>query len=684
MAAIQASVGNRGMGAMLQRDPATAPAQQGPAPVPPTSAATYVIWDRHAKQELRVDAAQAKQEYENLKRLVRYLAREIPADAARVLEEYPYERPKEMYATCTDALQSAARALARGDLVNAGVWASAARRFSDIEVEAHKIFQQESVWSYVGKRVGLGVIGFFQGAADVALGIVDSAAGLFGADTGLVKWNERQYDTIKGAYGGAAGIEHQYVNADEIGRFGGKVAGGLATGKALQGAGTAGQIIMGVQAVTGVKGAVDTIMALRAKGASWADIATDPIALSQVAGAIAGVAGIGSIRSGELKQLFDQVGLYASGAQFSALTAAIIGVEMDASLSDAARFQKRLDLLADAIVVAGSTADTVHGPAFEGRGGGRGGEGGGPSGGGPSGGGHGGQGGSDGVPQHIGPDGDAHLSPDVSTGVPQHIGPDGDARLSPDVSTGVPQHIGPDGGPLTVDPHGTTEPHVVDARAPTEPQLVPVDPHQDSFPRPVETDPVVEVRPGSSTVAGDESVAGANRADGPEHQGADLEAMRREVIESLARYQELQALEARDPTDPAAAGIFDAYDAFQRSYADWLSAQGLKPYQQIRPGGESTSFPDTAPPIEPAPTQTPNAPDPRAAERAAANEAANALLDQLRAVQEGRRAAPDDPILQTEEQRLLGEFYGAYADMIRANGIDPATGISPGATLTPR
>ncbi len=73
-----------------------------------------------------------------------------------------------------------------------------------------------------------------------------------------------------------------------------------------------------------------------------------------------------------------------------------------------------------------------------------------------------------------------------------------------------------------------------------------------------------------------------------------------------------------------------------------------------------------------------------AADRLLASETVNTLLEQLRAVQEGRTTSPDDPILKAEEQRLLSEFYGAYADLVRLNGIDPNASLDPGATLTPR
>ncbi len=711
---LQATIGNRAVGAMVRRAPAEPNAGPGASPGstattngasgPKTGATepaaqTFVIWDGVNKREVQVDMAGAREEFENLKRLLRYLAKEIPADAQRVLEEYPYEEPKEMFAACIDALKSSATALARGDLLNAGVWANAAKKFSDIEPKAHKRFQEESALSYVGKRVGLGIIGFFQGAADTVLGIVDSAAGLFGADTGLVKWNEGRYNTIKEAYGGAAGIEHQYVNADEIGRFGGKVATGLATGKALTGAGTAGQVVMGVQAVAGVKGAIDTITELRSKGQSWADIATDPVALSQVAGAIAGVAGVGSIRSGELKQLFDQINLYASGAQFAALTGAIISIEYDTTLSDQAKFQKRLDLMADAIVVAGSTADTVHGQTFEQgtTGGGSGGSNGGESGVGGGGGGEGhGSGGDssgpvpDGVPQHIGPEGDANLSPDVSTGVPEHIGPDGDVNVG--TSDGIPEHIGPDG--VNVDPQGGTQPVPVDPHGNTQPVPLPVLPHDASFPKPVEiANGEATVPRGATTAVGEEVVprgattgVGESLAPVPEAAqpavevvGPSREAMHQDLVEALARYQELNAL---DPSDPRYKDLFEAYRDFQDAYAELLSSHGYKPFEMIVPRTGSPSFPKTAKPVKSEPVTM--APDPHAAARAGANEAVNALLDQLRSVQEGRRLAPEDPILQAEEQRLLSDFYGAYAELVRLNGIDPSAVLDPGQTLMPK
>ncbi len=63
------------------------------------------------------------------------------------------------------------------------------------------------VLKYVGGQLDHAVIGFFQGAADGLLGLVDGAASLFDVDTGLVAWNDKQYHQIQEAYTGVSGID---------------------------------------------------------------------------------------------------------------------------------------------------------------------------------------------------------------------------------------------------------------------------------------------------------------------------------------------------------------------------------------------------------------------------------------------------------------------------------------------
>ena len=168
-----------------------------------------------------------------LARLLRYLALEITKDSKTVIEEYPFVAVKDMYAEVTESLQTAARYYSRGNLLMAGRWVKEALQFTDIEIKAHTIFMSHSALSYVGRRVGLAAIGFVEGAADAVLGLVDEGAGLVGYDTGLVEWNTARYNQIKEGYSDISGIEHTAVRDAEIGRFGGKVAGGLALGKGL-------------------------------------------------------------------------------------------------------------------------------------------------------------------------------------------------------------------------------------------------------------------------------------------------------------------------------------------------------------------------------------------------------------------------------------------------------------------
>ena len=55
---------------------------------------------------------------------------------------------------------------------------------------------EESAWSYVGKRVGMAVIGFFEGAAEAMVGLIDTGAGLVGQHPDLEGKIKKQYDEI--------------------------------------------------------------------------------------------------------------------------------------------------------------------------------------------------------------------------------------------------------------------------------------------------------------------------------------------------------------------------------------------------------------------------------------------------------------------------------------------------------
>jgi hypothetical protein len=331
--------------------------QQSAAEVP---AQMFPIFDRGTRKKTMVDATRYEQEGVQLARTLRYLAKEIPADASVVLKQYPFGQVKEMYDDILDSLRLACEHYAKGELLEAGMWAREAAQYSGIEMKAHRIFQQESVFSYVGKRVGLAVIGFFQGAAESLLGLVDQGASLFGVKTGLVEWSAGRYDLIKDAYGGATGIDHTLVHDDEIGRFGGRVAGSLATGKAMAGGGTLGQAGMVVLGTASVKGAVQTVARLRAAGKSWGEILKDPMVIAELAGAVAGIAGMGGAAAPQqLRGFLNQVGLGASAVEISALTAKIVSVYADKTLGSEDRFNQLLDLFADVVVSGASTADQL-------------------------------------------------------------------------------------------------------------------------------------------------------------------------------------------------------------------------------------------------------------------------------------------------------------------------------------
>jgi hypothetical protein len=187
----------------------------------------------------------------------------------------------------------------------------------------------------------------------------------------LVAWNDKRYEQIKGGYSSVSGIDHTLVHDDEIGQFGGKVAGGLAIGagiaKAAQGGSTAAQLLMFIQVGGGIRSTIDSISAMRTKGKSWGDIFTDPAVIAQIAGNIAGVAGIGSATMPAFKEFLNQAGLIATSAQLSAMATNVYKIQNDTSLTDEERYKQFLDATASFLVTAGVAADQfgVGKPATE-------------------------------------------------------------------------------------------------------------------------------------------------------------------------------------------------------------------------------------------------------------------------------------------------------------------------------
>ena len=246
------------------------------------------------------------------------------------------------------------------------MWAREAGHYADIKVKAHQIFLDTGMFAYVGKRVGLAAIGFFEGAADAALGLIDTGAGLVGVHPGLVEWNTKQYDKIKGGYSELSGIDHTLVSDDEIGRFGGKIAGGLAfgraIGKAAQGGNVTAQLLMVTQVGGGIRATVDTIRTLRAADKTWGEIFSDPAVVTQVAGAVVGAAGIGASAMPALSDFFKQAGLVATAAQLSGMTATLVKIQMNPRLSEEEKYKLTLDATANLIIAVGLTADRELGP----------------------------------------------------------------------------------------------------------------------------------------------------------------------------------------------------------------------------------------------------------------------------------------------------------------------------------
>ncbi|MEZ4596406.1 MAG: hypothetical protein R3C32_05915 [Chloroflexota bacterium] len=174
----------------MQRDVAVTGAPPAPAPVPgggsqpppadgPAAApqvTLYPVYDRRQRKKVFVDAAAYEVERQSLARLLRYFAKEIPADMRKVLDDYPYGEIAEVQRRHRLA-QSRRRRLRQGGpqrrrLLGPRLWALRQLRDGSLE-----LFKQESVWSYVGKRVGADIIGFIEGAAEAMVGPIDQGAG---------------------------------------------------------------------------------------------------------------------------------------------------------------------------------------------------------------------------------------------------------------------------------------------------------------------------------------------------------------------------------------------------------------------------------------------------------------------------------------------------------------------------
>ena len=271
-----------GEAAQVQRDPpAAAPAPAaapgpaagagpvaapGPGAAPEPDGATevevYPILDYNARNQTMVTAAEYENERTRLGRLLRYLAHAIPEDAKTVMDDYPFVEVKEMYEEVLDYLKHAGEHYSKGELIPARRFAHMATSYTDIEIKAHKRLMEESVWSYVGKRVGQAVIGIFEGAAEALVGLIDTGASLIGQHPDLEGKIKRRYDEMSQAYSEATGIDSTLTSDRTMGRIGGKVAENLATGKALGELGEVGVAINATQAAAAVETAVTTVVDL--------------------------------------------------------------------------------------------------------------------------------------------------------------------------------------------------------------------------------------------------------------------------------------------------------------------------------------------------------------------------------------------------------------------------------------
>ncbi len=421
----------------------------------------------------------------------------IPEDSAQVLDDYPLAEVRDMYAACMDAVKEAIDALRMGALVEASSQMHKADQWTGIEIKAHKLLMDMGVLKYVGGQLDHAVIGFFQGAADGLLGLVDGAASLFDVDTGLVAWNDKQYHQIQEAYTGVSGIDIDHVMAGSIGKMGGQLAEGLATFETLGGAGDAGKVVMGIEAAAGVKSVGEKVVKMRAEGKSWGAIFGDPSFLAECAGAIAGAAGAGGSFGGPLSTFLKEAGMIASEAQIAATVDAIVDVQLDRSLSVQARNEKTVQLLGQGLQTLAAVADGAAKSGGAEPPGGTGGGGPEPPSGGGGGGGGGGAPEGGGVPTHVGPEGDqTYIGPAPVDGVPTHVGPEGDQTyIGPAPSDGVPVLV--PGGESTqaqpANPYEQTQP--VDPAAPT-----PVGPEGDqTYIGPAPSDGVPVLVPGGES-----------------------------------------------------------------------------------------------------------------------------------------------------------------------------------------
>jgi hypothetical protein len=329
----------------------------------PAEPATY-IYDRTTHTRTLVDARAYEAERANLQRQLKHLLTAIPEDRRAVLKEYPFEAVKEMYGEAEEALKHAVSYYQRGDLLMAGAWARKATQFTGIEAKAHRIMMDEGLASYMGKRLAAAGVGILEGSAGMMLDMIDKGAGLVGVKPGLAEWNARQYDKIQNGLSGLTGIDGTQTTDRALGKLGGGLATGLAVGKGFKDAGALGQTVLAVTSVGGAAATIDAIKDLRARGASWGAILSDPANIAKIAGAVGAFTGAaGNVPA--LKSFCDQVGLVTSAAEMAALSTAIVQIKGDPNLSEQDRNQKLLDTLGKLLGKAAKQADKQFGKSFD-------------------------------------------------------------------------------------------------------------------------------------------------------------------------------------------------------------------------------------------------------------------------------------------------------------------------------
>ncbi|MEZ4596407.1 MAG: hypothetical protein R3C32_05920 [Chloroflexota bacterium] len=138
------------------------------------------------------------------------------------------------------------------------------------------------------------------------------------------------------------------------------MAENLATGKAIGELGAVGEAINPIQAGAGIKGAVQAVVVLKRSGKSWSEIASNPVVIAQVAGALAGAAGAGGSLAPEAKEFLDAASGVMTATQVTSLTVALTRWEPDPTKSAAQNEREHADTIADVLAGGAGLSSTAR------------------------------------------------------------------------------------------------------------------------------------------------------------------------------------------------------------------------------------------------------------------------------------------------------------------------------------